>query len=98
MIFNLLRKESQEQNRKLFLSNFLNSFDIFLKSSYNIGTNTVWKYHRHLKKVLNDAIAMELIIRNRHENFKVKRGDANRDFLTVKEIKKNEKKKFRLNI
>ena len=74
--------------------NFLNSFDIFLKSYYSIGTNTVWGYHRHLKKVLNDAIAMELLIRNPYETFKVKRGEANRDFLTIKEIKKIEKKKI----
>ncbi len=74
--------------------NFLNSFDIFLKSSHSIGTNTVWGYHRHLKKVLNDGIAMELIIRNPYESFKVKRGEANRDFLTVKEIKKIEKKRI----
>ena len=51
--------------------NFLNSFDIFLKSSHSIGTNTVWGYHRHLKKVLNDAISMELILRNPYETFKV---------------------------
>ena len=74
--------------------NFLNSFDIFLKSSHSIGTNTVWGYHRHLKKVLNDAISMELILRNPYETFKVKRGEANRDFLTVKEIHKIENKQI----
>ncbi len=37
---------------------------------------------------------MELIIRNPYESFKVKRGEANRDFLTVKEIKKIEKKRI----
>lgn len=73
---------------------FLNSFDIYLKSSHNIGANTVWGYHRHLKKVLNDAVAMELIIRNPYENYKVKRGDANRDFLTLKEIQKMERKRI----
>lgn len=73
---------------------FLNSFDIYLKSSHNVGTNTVWGYHRHIKKVLNDAVSMGLIVRNPYENFKVKRGDANRDFLTLKEIQKIEKKRI----
>ncbi len=73
---------------------FLNSFDIYLKSSHNIGTNTVWGYHRHLKKILNDAVAMGLIIRNPYENYKVKRGDANRDFLTLEEIHRIEKKRI----
>jgi len=73
---------------------FLNAFDIYLKSKHNIGTNTVWGYHRHLKKVLNDAVSMGLIVRNPYDNFKVKRGDANRDFLTVKEIQKMEKKRI----
>jgi len=71
---------------------FLNSFDIYLKSLHNVGTNTVWGYHRHIKKVLNDAVSMGLIVRNPYENFKVKRGDANRDFLTLKEIQKIENK------
>ena len=73
---------------------FLNSFDIYLKSSQNVGTNTVWGYHRHLKKVLNDAVSMGLIVHNPYENYKVKRGDANRDSLTLKEIQKIEKKRI----
>nr|WP_319512705.1 site-specific integrase [uncultured Draconibacterium sp.] len=75
---------------------FLSAFDIYLKSKHNIGTNTVWGYHRHVKKVLNDAVSMGLIVRNPYENFKVKRGDANRDFLTLKEIKKIEKKRIQI--
>ena len=75
---------------------FMNSFDIYLKSTLNITTNTVWGYHRHLKKVLNDAVAAGLIIRNPYENFKVKRGESNRDFLTLKEIQKIEKKRIEI--
>ena len=75
---------------------FLSAFDIYLKSKHNIGTNTVWGYHRHVKKVLNDAVSMGLIVRNPYENFKVKRGDANRDFLTLNEIKKIEKKRIQI--
>lgn len=71
---------------------FLNSFDIYLKSVVQVGPNTVWGYHRHLKKVLNDAIAMECILRNPYDNFKVKRGEANRDFLTMDELRQIENK------
>jgi site-specific recombinase XerD len=45
-----------------------------------------------LKKVLNDAIAMEFILRNPYDNFKVKRGEANRDFLTMDELLQIENK------
>ena len=67
---------------------------VYLKSSHNVGTNTVWGYHRHIKKVLNDAVSMGLIVRNPYENYKVKRGDSNRDFLTLTEIQKIEKKRI----
>ena len=75
---------------------FLNSFDIFLKSTYNLSANTVWGYHRHLKKVLNDAVSMNLISRNPYESFKVKRADSNRDFLTLKEIQNIEQKQMQI--
>ena len=42
----------------------LNLFDSFLKSNYNISENTAWGYHRHLKKVLSDAVAMNLLNKN----------------------------------
>lgn len=71
---------------------FLNSFDVFLKSTYRLGENTVWGYHRHLKKVLNDAVAMGYLTRNPYDTFKVKRGEANRDFLTMEEVKRIEQK------
>ena len=73
---------------------FLNSFDSFLKLKYGASSNTVWGYHRHLKKVLNDAIAMGLIQRNPYASYKVKRVEGNRDFLTMKELKKIEQKRF----
>lgn len=75
---------------------FLNSFDMFLKSTYNLEANTVWGYHKHLKKVLNDAVSMNLINRNPYESFKVKRVDSNRDFLTLKEIQNIEQKQIQI--
>ncbi len=71
---------------------FLNSFDSFLKRTYNISSNTAWGYHRHVKKVLNDAIAMNLLQKNPCGIYRVKRVQANRDFLTIEEVRKLENK------
>jgi hypothetical protein len=48
--------------------------DIHLKSNHNIGTNTVCGYHRNLKKVLNDAVSMDKILKNADEKIKVIQG------------------------
>lgn len=71
---------------------FLNSFDSFLKRIHNISSNTAWGYHRHLKKVLNDAVAMNILKKNPYGIFRVKRVEANRDFLTLEEVRILEKK------
>ena len=44
--------------------------------------------------VLNDDIAMEFIVRKPYKNFKVKRGEANRDSLNVEGIQKIEEKRI----
>ncbi len=41
--------------------NFLNSFDLYLKTDLWLKPNTALTYHKHLKKVLNTAIAMNLL-------------------------------------
>lgn len=66
---------------------FLNSFDSFLKRTHNISSNTAWGYHRHLKKVLNDAVFMNLLHRNPYSLYRVKRVEGNRDFLTIDEVR-----------
>lgn len=71
---------------------FLNSFDSFLKRAYKITSNTAWGYHRHVKKVLNDAVAMNLLQKNPYGVYRVKRVEANRDFLTFEEVRKLETK------
>lgn len=71
---------------------FLNSFDSFLKRNYNISANTAWGYHRQLKKVLGDAVAMNLIVKHPYSIYRVKRVEANRDYLTLEELKKIENK------
>ncbi len=71
---------------------FLNRFDIYLKSTYAIHQNTAWNYHKHLRRVLNLAISMEHIRKNPYSKFKVKLEEAQRDFLTKGELQKLERK------
>ena len=73
---------------------FLDSFDTYLKSVYHITPNTAWGYHRHLKKVLNDAVSMGYLQQNPYESYKVKRVDSNRDYLTLEELRTIEKKEI----
>lgn len=80
---------------------FINSFDIFLKEKYNNSLNTVWGYHKHLKKVLNIAVLMDYLIQNPYLKFKVKKQEPKREYLTLQELKKIKNKEIdfqRLNI
>ena len=65
---------------------FLNSFDIYLKTKYQLKPNTVLTYHKHLKKALNTGMAMNLISYNPYSSFKVSRNETHRDYLTIQEL------------
>jgi len=73
---------------------FINSFDIFLKEKYNNSLNTVWGYHKHLKKVLNIAVLMDYLIQNPYVKFKVKKQEPKREYLTLQELKKIKNKEI----
>ena len=68
--------------------NFLNSFDIYLKADLWLKPNTALTYHKHLKKVLNTAIAMNQISYNPYSSFKATRNETHRDYLTNQELGK----------
>lgn len=68
--------------------NFLKSFDVYLKKTFKMSTNTALGYHKHLKKAFNVAIAMNYLIRNPYQNFKFVKTETNRDFLTLHEVDK----------
>ena len=72
--------------------NFLNSFDIYLKTCHHLKPNTALTYHKHLKRVLNTAISMNLITVNPYNSFKVTRNETHRDYLTTKELDQIETK------
>lgn len=65
---------------------FLDSFDIYLKTKYQLRPNTALTYHKHLKKALNTGIAMNLISHNPYSSFKVSRNETHRDYLTIQEL------------
>ncbi|MGV8137402.1 MAG: site-specific integrase [Mangrovibacterium sp.] len=67
--------------------NFLCSFDLYLKAELFLKPNTTVTYHKHLKKVLNTAIAMNLLSNNPYSSFKVTRNETHRDYLTINELK-----------
>lgn len=76
--------------------NFINSFDTYLRVIHHVGPNTIGRYHKQLKKVLNDALAMNLLDKNPYINFKVKRYQGNRDYLTLEEVNLIENKPFEI--
>ncbi len=64
----------------------LNSFDLYLKAEHWLKPNTALTYHKHLKKVLNTAIAMNQISNNPYSSFKVTRNETHRDYLRIHEL------------
>jgi site-specific recombinase XerD len=80
---------------------FINEFDIYLKTKYKNSVNTAWCYHKHMKKVLNIAVAMDYLSTNPYLKFQVKTEEPKREYLTQQELTKILKKKIsieRLNI
>ncbi|WP_461632507.1 site-specific integrase [Labilibaculum euxinus] len=75
---------------------FLNGFDMYLKSTFKVHQNTAWNYHKHLKRVLNLAISLEYLEKNPYNRFKVKLEESHRDFLTLDELRRLEQKDIEL--
>ncbi|MCG6190830.1 site-specific integrase [Maribellus maritimus] len=74
---------------------FINKYDIFLKSKkFKLKPNTVSGYHKHLRKVLNTAIAMNYLQRNPYNSFKIKHYQTNRDYLSLFELSQIRNKKI----
>lgn len=72
----------------------LKSFDVYLKSTYHVGSNTAFCYHKILKRILNQAIAMNYLVRNPYDSYKFTRCDGNRDFLTLQEVREIQVKRL----
>jgi len=74
--------------------NFLSSFDLYLKTEHRLKPNTALTYHKHLKKVLNTGIAMNLLLGNPYGSFKVTRNETHRDYLTMQELEQIKNKEI----
>lgn len=74
--------------------NFLDAFDVYLKNKFKVHQNTAWNYHKHLRRVLNLAISMDLIQKNPYNKFKVGLEETHREFLTSEELYRIEEKKI----
>lgn len=72
----------------------LSSFDLYLKAELLLKPNTALTYHKHLKKVLNTAIAMNLISHNPYTTFRVTRNETHRDYLTIQELEQIKNKEI----
>lgn len=75
---------------------FLEAFDIYLKKQYKVHQNTAWNYHKHLRRVLNLGISLELIEKNPYSKHKVPLKETYREFLTDVELSKIENKEVRI--
>jgi site-specific recombinase XerD len=65
---------------------FITDFEHYLKVDQGIGHNTVMKYIRNLKKIMNMAVTNEWIARNPFGQFKCSSHKVNRDILSIEEL------------
>jgi site-specific recombinase XerD len=66
---------------------FLQQLQLFLKGTKSIGQNSLNKYLKTLKAVLNEAKKRKLIRENPFENFQLKSGTYDRTTLNAQEMK-----------
>lgn len=65
---------------------FIVDFEYFLKVDQAIGHNTVMKYIRNLKKVVNMAVANDWLVKNPFASFKCSNKKVHREILTEEEL------------
>ena len=73
---------------------FIVDFEYFLKVDQAIGHNTVMKYIRNLKKVMNMAVMNDWLVKNPFNNFKCSTKKVTREILTEKELQVLSEKEF----
>lgn len=75
---------------------FIVDFEYYLKVEEKIAHNTVMKYIRNVKKVINIAIANEWLTKNPFSNFKCSTKKVIREILTQAEINELTNKNFEI--
>lgn len=68
---------------------FIERFNKFLKEQ-GYEQNTIWSYHKRMKKFVNRAVHTGLLDRSPYQNFKVKKEPGMRNFLNMEEVQKIE--------
>lgn len=76
--------------------NFIQDFEIFLRQTKKLRTNTIEKYHRHLRKYINLAIKQDLFAENKnpYKHFKLKVEETDTIFLLPEETVRIEQLEF----
>jgi len=99
---NRLQEFVKKKYRKLDVNildvdySFIVNFDNYLKEHYRNNLNTVWGYHKHLKKILNIAVSFDYILKNPYVKFKVRKQETKREYLTLRELKTIRAKKIEI--
>lgn len=75
---------------------FVTNFEFYLKSEDHIDHNTTHRYIRNLKKIINDAVRNEWLLRNPFDGFKCSLKKVDRDILSMEEINLMQQKEFRI--
>src|SRR6266542_986192 len=75
---------------------FITNFEFFLKTEEHIDHNTTMRYIRNLKKIINDAVRNEWLLRNPFDSFKCSLKKVDRDILSMEEINLMQEKEFRI--
>ena len=73
---------------------FVRSFEFYMKTEKKCQQNTVIRYMKCFKKVINLAIANEYITRNPFAGIKFHEVAVNKEFLTMEEINRMAEKEF----
>lgn len=75
---------------------FIRRFEIFLKTKYKIGHNTVMKHLKQLKKVVHFAMELDYIERDPFFHYKTAYKEVNRGYLTADELNRIEIHVFKI--
>ena len=77
-------------------SEFVRSFEFFMKTKKRCAQNTVIRYMKCFKKVIHLAITNEYIVRNPFAGIKFHEVPVNKEFLTMDEINRLAEKEFKI--
>jgi integrase len=75
--------------------NFLSDFEFYLKSQKKCNHNTTIKYLSNVRKIINECIKNNWLVKDPFFGFKMSKKEVVRDFLTEEELQKISSKDFK---